>query len=127
MNIDRLCGTWGQEARSWPYIVVAGAAALIDVEAAQIHVCSGTPEQIEEFFCGGCLKDQAGRLSRGSGAALRNLFRKTSATARGLGLTEIGFEPGHPSLVEPYRRIALRMGGRETHDSEGSPLFMVPL
>ena len=127
MNIGRLCCTWGQEAREWPLIEVNGAAALIDVESAQIHVCAGTPEQIEDFLCGGCLKDQAGRLSRGTGAVLRELFRKAAIAARGRGLTELGFEPGHPSLVEPYRRIALRMGGRATVDCEGSPLFVVPL
>ena len=127
MDRNRLSGTWGEESRDWPYLEIDGAGALIDVECAQVHLCAGTPEEVEEFFCGGCLKEQAGRRNKGSGSTIRKLFRMVLQEAAGLGFSHIGLEPGHEDLVDPYRRIALRLGGYEDMDCEGNPLFMVPV
>ena len=125
MELDeqKMSVTWGSD--KYELLRCGSAAALVGENS--IHICSGTEQEIKDFFEQGCLTSQAGRRSRGTGADLLRLLRAAVNYAKSQGWEFMDADPCHSELVDPYRRIASKFGATEFKDWNGDTVFRLHL
>jgi hypothetical protein len=114
-----MAANWGSDVYQ---LVRIGTAAAIVGERA-VHICTGTDEEVADFFEHGGLTASAGRLNRGKGSDLLRVLREALRIARAAGWDFLDGEPCHPDHIAPYRKIAARFGATEYTDEFGDVGF----